>query len=235
MSRPKVAYYRVSTARQGQSGLGLDAQQKTVEDYLKRAGGELVESVVEVESGRNCERPHLARAIAHTKLVGGELIVAKLDRLARDASFILKIVDSGVPVIFCDLPELATGDPIVGRLTLTILAAIAEFEGRRISQRVREALSRLKERNGGVATWFRQNLTDDHRRKGNAVAVQTHRRKFREFVDGVRPLAASLRAGRTLSETAIELNRRGIKTRRGKPWTGATVHQLLSRGANEQR
>src|SRR4051812_19928828 len=127
-----VAYYRVSTQKQGTSGLGLEAQQETVTKFAKQTNDIIVRDFTEIESGRLNERPQLEAALKFAKLMRAKLIVSKLDRLARDAAFILQLVDTGVPVIFVDLPELATGDPIVGRLTLTIMAAVAEFEGRRI-------------------------------------------------------------------------------------------------------
>lgn len=221
-----IPYYRVSTARQGRSGLGLEAQRAAVEEHARRLGLPLGEAFTEVESGRRPDRPVLASAVAHARAVGGVLAVAKLDRLARDARLILGLVDSGARVVLLDLPQ--TGDPITGRLVLTILAAIAEFEARRIGQRVREALAALKARNGGVATWHRDNLAPEHRRAGSRAAREVHRRKAAEFRAAMRPIAAGLRAeGKTLAEAAEALNARGLTTRRGRAWTAATVDALL--------
>nr|AMP48244.1 resolvase, N terminal domain protein [uncultured bacterium]AMP48345.1 resolvase, N terminal domain protein [uncultured bacterium] len=131
-----IAYYRVSTDRQGQSGLGLEAQRSAVQAH----GGEIIAEFVEVESGKKSNRPQLLAALKACEQHKATLIVAKLDRLARDAKLILQLVDSGVRVKFLDLPDIDTSGPI-GRLMLTIMAGVAEFERRIISQRTKAALA----------------------------------------------------------------------------------------------
>ncbi len=227
-----IAYYRVSTSRQGVSGLGLEAQAATVENHAAKTGERICKSYTEIESGRNAARPQLNLAVQHATQVGATLVVAKLDRLARDAKFLLTLVDTGAKVVFCDLPELATGDPIVGRLTLTVLAAIAEFEGRRIGQRVKEALGRLKERNGGKATWHRPNLTNQHRLAGNKVACKVHKVKYTRYVNMMVPIIKGLEEeGMNLDEIAGELNVRGYKTFKKNDWSKRRVSQLLTSSA----
>jgi DNA invertase Pin-like site-specific DNA recombinase len=137
-----IAYYRVSTDRQGQSGLGLEAQQQAVAQFLSQP---LAAEFVEIESGRNADRPQLAAALAYAKEHQATLIVAKLDRLARDVKMILAIVDSGVRVRFIDLPDVDTSTA-TGRLILTVMASLAEFEARRIGERTRDALAAKKAR-----------------------------------------------------------------------------------------
>ena len=137
-----VAYYRVSTDKQGQSGLGLEAQRESVTRFL---GCDPSTEFVEVESGRKADRPQLAAALDLCKREKRTLVVAKLDRLARDVSMILRIVDSGVPVRFIDLPDV-DATTATGRLILSVMGSLAEFEARRISERTRDALAAKKAR-----------------------------------------------------------------------------------------
>lgn len=131
-----VAYFRVSTAQQGASGLGLDAQREAVRAFLRR---EPDRAYIEVESGKRADRPELARALADCRKTKARLIVAKLDRLSRQMSFVAALMDSKVDFVCCDNPH-------ANRLTLHILAAVAEDEARRISERTRAALAAAKAR-----------------------------------------------------------------------------------------
>ncbi len=131
-----IAYYRVSTARQGQSGLGLEAQQAAVAAFC-----EPIETYTEVETGKRSDRPELQRAIAACKRMGATLVVAKLDRLARNVAFVSTLMESGVEFVACD-------NPTANRLTVHILAAVAEDEARRISERTKAALAAYKARGG---------------------------------------------------------------------------------------
>ena len=134
-----VTYLRVSTARQGKSGLGLEAQQKAVADYLSTGQWNLLEEFVEVESGRNSKRPKLLEAIELCKASGAKLLVAKLDRLARDAAFLMNLKDAGIDFVCADMPE-------ANRLTIGIMALVAEQEREAISKRTKEALAAAKAR-----------------------------------------------------------------------------------------
>ena len=225
-----VAYYRVSTQRQGQSGLGLESQQATVRDHAMRTGQPIAVEYTEIESGRKCDRPQLGAAVAYARLTRSTLVVAKLDRLARDARFLLGIVDAGVVVHFCDLPSLSTGDPITGRLILTVMAAMAEFEARRIGQRIRDANAARRAR--GVVLDYsvsKLNLTAEDRAAGCAAAAAARLRRSAEFRATMLPIIqdARTRAG-SLRETAQLLNDRGFRTQQGRLWTYATVHLVLS-------
>ena len=130
-----VPYYRVSTAKQGRSGLGLEAQQASVQAYLK--DGQIVAEYIEVETGKRNDRPELAQAIEHARREGATLIIAKLDRLARSVAFIFALRDSGVKFIACDMPEANT-------LTIGLLAALAQHERELISERTTAALRAKK-------------------------------------------------------------------------------------------
>ena len=141
-----VAYYRVSTKRQGASGLGLEGQKKSVQDHLNGGDWELLAEFTEVESGRRTDRhrPELKRALAMCAETGATIIVAKLDRLTRNVGFLAKIIDSAVPMIACDIPDM--GNPAQTRFMLQLLANVAEFEAANISSRTKSALAAAKAR-----------------------------------------------------------------------------------------
>src|SRR5215207_6050100 len=133
-----TAYLRVSTARQGQSGLGLEAQRQSVAEHVN-GHGVLLAEYVEIESGRRSDRPQLSAALAHARATGATLIVAKLDRLARNVAFIAALMDAGVEFVACDMP-------MANRLTVHVLAAVAEHEAAMISARTKAALTAAKAR-----------------------------------------------------------------------------------------
>ena len=157
-----IAYYRVSTARQGRSGLGLDAQRKSVTDFLNGGSWELLSEFVEVESGKNDDRPQLEQALATCELSGATLVVAKLDRLSRNLAFLAKLQDSGARFVAADMPE-------ANELTIHIMAAVAQAERKAISTRTREALAAAKAR-GVRLGGNRGNLED--LRKGPAKSAE---------------------------------------------------------------
>src|SRR5712675_1546426 len=134
-----IGYLRVSTEKQGLSGLGIDAQRKAIEDYLNGGRWELLAEHVEIESGKRSDRPELAKALAQSKATGATLVIAKLDRLARNVAFISNLMESGVDFVAADMPQ-------ANRLTVHVLAAIAEHEAAAISARTKAALARAKAR-----------------------------------------------------------------------------------------
>ena len=144
-ARRFVAYYRVSTDRQGRSGLGLEAQQKAVTDYLNGGAWELVGEFVEVESGKKSNRPQLARAIETCRKRRARLVIAKLDRLSRNLAFVATLMDAGVEFVAVDNPH-------ANRLTIHILAAVAEHEREAISERTKAALAAAKARGKRLGT-----------------------------------------------------------------------------------
>lgn len=216
-----VAYYRVSTDKQGCSGLGLEAQQEAVKRFLG-TDPDLV--FTEVESGGKKDRPELAKAIAECKSTGATLIVAKLDRLARDVKMILSIVDSGICVRFVDLPEINPNDP-TGRLMLTMLAAFAEFERKIISKRTKEALAVAKTR--GVKLGSANSKAGGQARAAQLAATSQVDPQALIIVRDLKSMGMT-----TTRQIAAGLTQRGIKTSTGSTqWHSAQVSRLLARAA----
>lgn len=216
-----IAYYRVSTARQGQSGLGLDAQRKAVRDYLG-SQGEPVAEFVEVESGKRNDRPKLAEALAACRKHKATLIIAKLDRLARNVRFIAELMESGVAFVAVDMP-------MANRLTVHILAAVAEHEREMISTRTKAALAAAKAR-GRRLGWSIE-ARQGEQRKAARRGADRGRERADAFAENVLPVIASIqRAGVvTLAGIAEALNLRGIRTARGGRWHAMTVRNVLHR------
>ena len=227
MRRKAVAYFRVSTVRQGISGLGLDGQRESVKTYCAQNGYDVVRSFEEVESGKNDARPKLAEALAFARRSKAVLIVAKLDRLARSVAFVDGVMRSGVDFVAVDIPS-------ANRLVLHILASVAEAEAKAISERTREALKAAKAR--GVRLGSHNpavpGLTVEARRKGAALGSQAGRRQaVVEYAD-LLPLIVELRErGISLRDIAIRLNMDGHKTRSDAEWTATQVYRILKRGA----
>ena len=205
-----VAYYRVSTDKQGRSGLGLEAQINTVERHTL-ARGFLLDSFQEVESGKRSDRPELKKALELCRRKKAILVIAKLDRLARNVAFIANLMESRVEFLACDMPQ-------ANRLTLHIMAAMAEHEREAISQRTKEALAAAKARGRVLG-----NPQPD-------MATMTRRRSetARTFREDLYPRVKKLRdGGATLREIALELNERGIKGHHGGHWHPENVRRVL--------
>jgi len=218
-----IAYIRVSTTSQKDSGLGLEAQVKAIEDYAKLTGRTIVKTYEEVESGRNCERPELARAVSHAKRAKALLVVAKLDRLARNVKFLSSLMESTVEFIACDNPH-------ANRLTIHILAAVAEHEARQISQRTKDALAAYKANGGLLGGLLPQcrKLTRAARIRGAARAKEVIQAKAVDAYKDLIPIMQQLKSeGKTLQAIANELNAQSYRTRKGKLWSAAGVYQVL--------
>jgi DNA invertase Pin-like site-specific DNA recombinase len=209
-----VAYYRVSTERQGRSGLGLEAQQNAVRSFLKDGARELLAEYTEVESGRLKGRPQLQAAIAHCRKSKARLVIAKLDRLARNAAFLLTLRDSGVDFIAADMPN-------ADRLTVGILALMAEHERDMISRRTKEALAAARAR--GVK------LGNPTLSQCRALGIEQNKRAARAFATRVQPVIAEIikQGFKSRRSIAEELNRRVIPTARGGRWGAQTVANVL--------
>ena len=218
-----VAYERVSTARQGASGLGLQAQRTTIDAYAASRGAEVLARFTEVESGKRADRPELARALHLAKVTGATLVIAKLDRLSRNAAFLLTLRDSGVRFVAVDLPE-------ANDLTVGIMALVAQAEREAISRRTKEALAVAKARGtklgnpNGAAALRRAG-------KGGAALRAAVAQNADRHAQDLAPVIANIRAiGCTsLRAIAAELNTRGMLTRRGGAWHVSNVGKLLAR------
>ncbi|HEY9899192.1 MAG TPA: recombinase family protein [Pantanalinema sp.] len=218
-----VAYYRVSTQGQGSSGLGLEAQQEAVVSYLNGGGWELVGKYTDVESGtrKGNDRPELKKALAHAKREKATLIIAKLDRLARNVHFITGLMESGVDFVAVD-------NPTATRFTVQILAVLAEEEARLISVRTKAALQAARKR--GAKLGKPENLTDSARRKGAEAAGQKASRTARDEYTAIVPTIMRLRAqGLSLRAIAQHLNQAGEVTRHNKPFEAMTVQRIIKR------
>lgn len=212
-----VTYCRVSTKHQKIDGLGMDSQQRLVTSYAERQGGRIVGEFNEVESGSKTDkgRPALAAALQMAKRTKSRLLVAKLDRLSRNAEFLLRLQNSNVDFVCCDAPN-------VDRLTVGILALVAQREREMISERTKTALQAAKRR--GIRLGTRNPVRQVE------LMVQGARKGKEAFSMRIRPVIEEIRAAgvTTLQGIADCLNRRGITTRHGKQWFPASVRLLLN-------
>jgi DNA invertase Pin-like site-specific DNA recombinase len=209
-----VSYYRVSTRKQGIDGLGMDAQRAAVRAFLNTGNKELLEEFSEVETGKRNERPELAFAIAACRKAKATLLIAKLDRLSRNAGFLLSLQAAGINLVCCDVPQ-------ADRLTIGILAVIAEQEGRLISERTKAGMEAAKRR--GIR------MGNPRPAKAVALAVKANKRQASAFAKALQPVVEEIRqAGVTsLHQIALCLNRRGYQTRTGKSFAAQSVKNLF--------
>ncbi len=211
-----IAYYRVSTSRQAQSGLGLDAQRQAVLDFINGNGDQIVAEFTEVESGKRCDRPQLNTSLNLCRQTGAKLVIARLDRLARNAAFLLTLRDSGVEFVAADMPD-------ANRLTVGIMALVAEDEAERISQRTKAALAAAKARGvklGGIRSWEAVNTSISRR----TSAADQHAASVAPIIKEIRAAGIS-----SLEGIAQALQARGIKTARGGRWHAQTVRNVMLR------
>jgi DNA invertase Pin-like site-specific DNA recombinase len=218
-----VAYERVSTARQGQSGLGLEAQRQTIAAFALSRGAEVLARFTEVESGRNPNRPELGKALHLAKVTGATLVIAKLDRLSRNAAFLLTLRDSGVRFLAVDMPE-------ANDLTVGIMALVAQAEWEAISRRTKEALAVAKARGvklgnpNGAAALKRAGKGGVALRAAVSANADTHATDLAEVVADIRAEGAT-----SLRAMAEGLTVRGMLTRRGGRWQVSNGRNLVGR------
>lgn len=216
-----VAYYRVSTQRQGASGLGLEAQQKAVRDHLNGGNWELIDEIQEIESGKQNDRPALQEALRKCRLYNAKLIIAKLDRLSRDAHFLLGLQKGQVPFVAADMPD-------ANEMTVGIMAVIAEAERKMISNRTKAALEAAKARGvtlGGYRGFDIATVAD----KGTEASAQVRKSRSVQRAADVMEIIKDLKASGATSLRSIAkgLNERGIKTPRGSEWQANSVKRVI--------
>ena len=216
-----VAYYRVSTLRQGQSGLGLEGQQQTVLNWLNGGNWNLIASFTEIESGKDdANRPELAKALRACRIHKATLAISRLDRLSRDAAWLLGLEKQGYDFVIASSPN-------VNRLTIGVLALVAEDERRVISARTKDALARAKAR--GVVLGRPENLS--RQAVGSVRGNLAKRRKADARAVDLMPVIEELQSEGhvSLRQLAAALTERGIRTARGRQWTATAVKNLLDR------
>lgn len=227
-SQSYIAYYRVSTDRQGRSGLGLDAQRETVLRHVHHQAGPLLAEFTEVESGKRSDRPQLHTALAACRTHKAVLIIAKLDRLARNARFLLTIIEGAGDegVVFCDLPHVPAGP--IGKFMLTQLAAVAELEAGLISQRTRDALRAAKAKGTKLGNPTLTAGTPIQALRASAIASERANARARDLLPYIE---AARRAGAvTLADLAAALEARGVKAARGGTrWSPSQIQRILTR------
>jgi DNA invertase Pin-like site-specific DNA recombinase len=209
-----IAYFRVSTDKQGESGLGLEAQRKAVLEYLNGGRWSLMQEFVEIESGKHNERPQLTAALAACKKHRAKLVIAKLDRLSRNLAFIAALMESGVEFVAVDNPHAT-------KLTVHILAAVAEHEREMISERTKAALKAAKARGTRLGN---PQLAKAAKRGTSAVKANA-----RQFAANVLPIIEEIERAGITSHNAIaaKLNERNVRTARGGKWTHVQVGAVL--------
>jgi len=214
-----ISYLRVSTARQGQSGLGLEAQRNSVAEFLNGGNWNLIAEFVEVESGRKTARPKLQDALAACRVHGATLVVAKLDRLSRNAAFLLNLQNSGVKFVAADNPH-------VNQMVVGILAIVAEEEAKMISRRTKDALAAAKRR--GVKLGSPRPITRQAQVNGAKMSLVARQEAASQWKADIKPIAASAYAeAGSYHGAARMLNARGVPARRKGQWQAAQVRAVL--------
>jgi DNA invertase Pin-like site-specific DNA recombinase len=224
-----IGYLRVSTKRQGASGLGLEGQRFAVETHARQQGCKIIAWYTEIESGKKVDRAELARALCHAKRSEATLCVAKLDRLSRNAAFLLKLQDGKVPLVFCDYPN-------ANELTIGIMAVVAQNEAKAISDRTKAALQEAKKKGAmlGSARPGHWQGREQARRAGGAIGrvasakVRTQAAK-EAYIDLLPAMAEYKAEGLSLQKIADKLNADGLTTRRRKKWNPVQVSRVLDR------
>ena len=216
-----IAYFRVSTEKQGKSGLGLDAQQQSVANFVSNEN-QILESYTEVESGKQQNRPELQKALVKTKSLGATLLIAKLDRLARNVAFIANLLESGVEVVAVDMPQ-------ANKFMLHVMAAVAEQEATAISERTRAALQVAKAR--GVKLGWANPRRKEEQRKSSQKGCRRGKLNADIFALKIYPIYVKLHAQGFCEAKGMAdaLNERGVRSARGGIWYTSSVQNLEAR------
>jgi len=222
-----VAYLRVSTARQGQSGLGLDGQRAAIAAYCASTGASVSREFVEVESGKKDDRSVLRDALAYAKRTRSRLVIGKLDRLARNVAFIANLMESDVEFVALDVPG-------ANRLLLHVMASVAEAEGRAISERTVTALQAAKARGVklGATDPRSRNLSPEAASMGATLGAKAMREKARAHYAEAIPVVTKLReSGLSFAAIAARMNADGYRAQSGTPWTPMTAKRVAAMGS----
>lgn len=212
-----IAYYRVSTAAQGRSGLGLEGQQVAVRAFLNGGSWTLLGEFTEVESGTKNDRPALAKSMNACRLKGATLVIAKLDRLSRDACFLLGLSAAGIDFVAADMPS-------ANRMTVGIMSVVAEEERRMIASRTKAALAAAKARGVVLGGWKGGPMVNGQ------LGANANRKQAETFATKLEPIVRDMRArGLSLRRMAADLTAQGIRTPRAGTWTAAAVRSVLIR------
>jgi DNA invertase Pin-like site-specific DNA recombinase len=220
-----IAYYRVSTAKQGLSGLGVDAQRDAVQRYLNGGDWRIISEFTEVESGRRSDRPALEKALAAARLHRASLVVAKVDRLTRSLAFLSRLLEAGVDVRFADLPAI---EGPTGRFLLQQMAAVAELEAGMISTRTKQALAAAKAR--GKVLGGSRGVVPSHEAREASVFIRAG--KAHQRAADLAPVISGLHSRGIVSLNAVAkaLNEMGIPTARGQgQWTAVQVARVRAK------
>jgi DNA invertase Pin-like site-specific DNA recombinase len=223
-----VAYYRVSTDRQGKSGLGLEAQRTAVAVFL--AGAQVVAEFTEVESGTRSDRPELEKALSIARLHRATLVVSKMDRLTRNVAFLSRLLETGIDIRFADLPQL---NGATGRFLIQMMAAVAELEAGMISKRTKDALAAARQRGTklGGRRYRDGKVVVTASSQARQRATEAVQRLASERATDVAATIQNLQAAGAASARSIAdgLNAAGIPTARGGPWTHVQVNRVMAR------
>lgn len=216
-----VTYYRVSTTRQGKSGLGLEAQEQATNDYITRVGGGIVESYTDIESGSKDNRPELQKALRKCRLTGAILVIAKLDRLSRNARFLLELQDSSIKFVCCDMPE-------ANDLTVGFMACLAQYESKMISERTKAALQAAKARGVKLGNKKLRLVRNNDTTAATAALVSRAKTRNNELQQVISEIKGDTDNELTLREIADKLNDAGYTTSRGGQFHATSVNRILA-------
>src|ERR1700731_2173876 len=217
-----IAYYRVSTSKQGKSGLGIEAQRQAVANYLNGGNWHIIAEFTEIESGKRSDRPALDKALAAARVRQVPLVVAKVDRLTRSVAFLSRLLEAGVDVRFADLPMI---EGATGKFLLQQMAAVAELEAGMISARTKAALAAAKRRGVKLGGDRGARLTAKARAAGRATLQKQARNRALDLAPTIRELQAT--GCESLRAIAAGLEERGIPAARGGKWSAVQVARLL--------
>jgi DNA invertase Pin-like site-specific DNA recombinase len=220
-----IAYYRVSTGKQGKSGLGIEAQRQAVATYLNGGNWRIIAEFTEIESGKRSDRPALDKALAGARVHQVPLVVAKVDRLTRSVAFLSRLLEAGVDVRFADLPMI---EGATGKFLLQQMAAVAELEAGMISARTKAALAAAKRRGVKLGGDRGARLTAKARAAGRAAVQERARNRAMDLAPTIKELLAA--GCESLRAIASGLEERGIPAARGGKWSAVQVARLLGAG-----